>query len=281
MEHITVSLKNVAKLTLLVVEAGSYTTESGRAVDISEAQAFSCENTTLYRPQDFPAKLISQEEVPCRATVRVVDSRTTPAAESLCRSGKNVALLNFASARNPGGGFLKGAKAQEEDLCRCSGLYPTLLTQPDYYASNRKSESLIYTDHLIYSPKVPFFKTEGRGKLSEEPFLCSVITAPAPNAAELRKHPDRREEIRAAFFRRWAMVLHVAKEHGHEHLVLGAWGCGAFGNEAEDSALAVRRCLRSAPFAESFQEVLFAIPERGKRSIHNSEVFQEILSTLA
>ena len=78
-------------------------------------------------------------------------------------------MLNFASARNPGGGFLRGAKAQEEDLCRCSGLYETLLECPTYYSVNRHQKSMMYTDHIIYSPKVVFFRTGGRKPMLEKP----------------------------------------------------------------------------------------------------------------
>src|SRR5262249_60941792 len=93
---------------------------------------------------------------------------------------QNAVALNFASARNPGGGFLGGAKAQEEDLARRSALYACLLTQRPYYDANRAERSLLYTDHIIYSPSVPFFRDRALD-LVESPFCASIITAPAPN----------------------------------------------------------------------------------------------------
>jgi uncharacterized protein (TIGR02452 family) len=68
-------------------------------------------------------------------------------------------VLNFASARNVGGGFLNGARAQEEDLARSCGLFRCLETQPEYYEVNRRTASLLYTDHIIYSPRVPWFRS--------------------------------------------------------------------------------------------------------------------------
>ncbi|MEO0601399.1 MAG: TIGR02452 family protein, partial [Myxococcota bacterium] len=84
----------------------------------------------------------------------------------------DLVLLNFASARNPGGGFINGARAQEEDIARASGLYPCLLQAPVYYDANRETRSLLYTDHLTYSPRVPFVRERNR-RLLETPFLAS------------------------------------------------------------------------------------------------------------
>jgi uncharacterized protein (TIGR02452 family) len=271
------SLKGVAQEVLSLLEAGCYASESGASVHIGELQTLAEQNTRLYEPGDFPTTLADLGPTASKARITVEPATTNQAAQALFRESGDVTLLNFASARNPGGGFLKGAKAQEEDLCRCSGLYPCLLTQPDYYQRNRQCESLIYTDHLIYSPRVPFFKDRGRGPYLDEPYLCNVITGPAPNAAELRKNPSATPLLVEGFLRRWAMVLWVAQEQGHQNLVLGAWGCGAFGNEAVHSAEAVFKCLHSSRFAESFREVIFAIPDRGKRSSHNLEVFRKIL----
>ena len=94
-------------------------------------------------------------------TIEVTAETTQHAARRLVESESvaDLVLLNFASARNAGGGFINGAKAQEEDLCRCSGLYQCLISQRGYYDANRKQESALYTDHLIYSPNVPWFRT--------------------------------------------------------------------------------------------------------------------------
>src|SRR5262249_31356994 len=142
-----------------------------------------------------------------------------------------VVALNFASAKNPGGGFLSGAKAQEEDLARCSALYTSQITQRAYYDANRAHGSMLYTDHIIYSPDVPFFR-DARLELLEAPFLLSIITAPAPNAGEASRHGrGEADKVRRTLEARAGKVLAVAAAHGHTCLVLGAWGCGVFRNE--------------------------------------------------
>ena len=174
----------------------------------------------------------------------------------------DVVLLNFASAKNAGGGFLNGAKAQEEDLCRSSGLYLCQLEQPDYYAANRAEKSMLYTDHILYSPRVPFFRVSGDGLLNEC-FYPSVITAPAPNAGVfLQREPHGAAALAAALQRRADYVLAVAKHQAQKNLVLGAWGCGVFRNPPEQVAAAFAQSLRQPEFADCFERIVFAIYDR-------------------
>ena len=163
----------------------------------------------------------------------------------------------YASARNPGGGFINGAKAQEEDLARCSGLYPCLLQQPDYYEANRNCASLIYTERIIYSPQVPWFRTRSRNLLDYF-FLASVITAPAPNAGQvLRRDPQASARIESALRRRTGYVLAVARDRGHRSLLLGGWGCGVFCNDPSMVADAFGQWLAAPEFQGCFDRVIF------------------------
>ena len=190
---------------------------------------------------------------------------------------QDVVVLNFASARNPGGGFLGGAKAQEEELCRCSGLYRTLLTQPHYYKHNREQKTLLYSDFLIYSPGVPFIRLSTNEPFLERPFVVSVVTAPAPNAGALsRNEPGAASHLPSTFERRWANVLAVAEHNRNRSLVLGAWGCGAFRNNAATVAATARSTLRSARFDGVFERVVFAIPGAGQRSLENLRAFRRV-----
>ena len=182
--------------------------------------------------------------------------------------------LNFASARNPGGGYVRGARAQEEDLARCSTLYQTQLTQRGYYDANRETKSLLYTDHIIYSPSVPFFRDE-QYELLDESVPVSVITAPAPNAGEvLRQGQAGEREIEQTLRRRAGMVLAVAEDQEVRHLVLGAWGCGVFRNDPYMVADAFGVWLESPRFAKSFESIVFAIYVRGGES-RTLEAFRE------
>lgn len=257
------SLKGVAKETLSILEAGRYIAPSGKTVEFLAEQQAAVAGTMLYTPEQAYALL--EEQAGCNSTsqptIEVTDETTQIAARRLVQVEEctDLVLLNYASARNPGGGFIRGAKAQEEDLARCSGLYPCLLTQPTYYEANRAQDSLLYTDHGIYSPRVPWFRTRSR-ELLESVFLASVITAPAPNAGQaLRRDLDAGPAIATALQRRAGIVLAIARANGHRSLLLGAWGCGVFRNQPDMVANVFGEWLAGTHFQGCFDRVVFAI----------------------
>lgn len=276
-ERNTMSIHSSALEILDIVEQGGYTAPSGKLVDIRSRQAAATERTALFRPGQLDSLFAEPGGVGGFPTVSVVDGTTQDAARSLAAEHGSVVLLNFASARNPGGGFLGGARAQEEEVCRCSGLYSTLLTQGRYYDENRAERSALYTDHIIYSPEVPFFRISAKDPWLEEPFFASVITAPAPNAGAIKQNRSgETSKIPETFERRWRNVLLVAAHYGHRVVLLGAWGCGAFQNDPEVASKTVLPWLRSPRFAGCFDRVVFAIPDGG-RSGQNLTAFRKVL----
>ncbi len=263
------SLKGVAKQTLDVIEHGGYEAPCGRWMSIAEEVRAAVEGTELFTP-DTLATLALASEKPSPPRIDVTDETTQQAARRLVQDEhvNDLVLLNYASARNAGGGFISGAKAQEEDLTRCSALYPCLLAQPAYYEVNRAQSSLLYTDHIIYSPRVPFFRVRSRDAPMATPYLVSVISAPAPNAGQaLRRDPNAGPAIREALRRRARYVLAVAAARGHRNLLLGAWGSGVFRNDPAEVADAFAAPLSST---DAFDRVVFAIP---KGRLPNHDVF--------
>ena len=202
---------------------------------------------------------VAQAEASHEPLVEVTDETTLEACRRLTSDSAvgDVFALNFASAKNPGGGFLSGARAQEESLARSSALYPSLQTAQAYYVANRSHRDSYYTDCAIFSPAVPVFR-EDDGTLLAEPYAVSFLTYPAVNAGALRKSGDFDEaKVEDTMRRRIADVLAFAAAEGYRTLVLGAWGCGAFGNDvnviarlfAEALAAPVRRCFDRVTFA--------------------------------
>lgn len=257
------SLSTHAEDTLAIVARGSYVASSGATVDVRALVDAAVSGTRLYRPEDFDG-LASPARSEGPARFEVTGETTAEAARRLVavEGETNVLALNFASAKNPGGGFLRGAKAQEEDLARCSALYTCQLTQRAYYDANRASGSMLYTDHMIHSPDVPFFKDDRLAPL-DAPFVVSILTAPAPNAGEAR---NRREagRVTEVLDDRAGKVLAVAADRGHSTLVLGAWGCGVFRNDPVEVAKIFERHLASERFRGAFSRVVFAIYDRSK-----------------
>lgn len=258
------SLKGVAKQVLAILDEGAYVAPSGKRVDIRAAFEAACARTKLLTPEALAN--IEVQSGTRAGRIEVTGETTQVCGHRLVGEGaERVCVLNFASARNPGGGFLGGARAQEEDVCRCSALYPCLLEAPTYYDVNRAHPDSIYTDHLIYTPDVPFFKTKGRGDLLETPFELSVLTAPAPNTgAVLKRDPDAGAAIREAFERRARYVLAAMADEGHHAIVLGAWGCGAFRGDPEMVADVFAGALED--FAGVFEHVVFPVfdPREGE-----------------
>jgi uncharacterized protein (TIGR02452 family) len=112
-----------------------------------------------------------------------------------------------------------------------------------------------YTNYAVYSPDVPVLRDD-EGDLLDPYYLCSFITAPAVNAGAVR---DRsRHTIRAEMARRVRKVLTIAAGHGHDAVVLGAWGCGVFKNDPDDVAELFRESL-GGEFHGAFARVVFAV----------------------
>jgi uncharacterized protein (TIGR02452 family) len=263
----SMSLKETATQTLQILNDGYFLAPDGRRVDIEPALTNAVAGTKLYTPERASALRQRPNAAPShQLSLEVTDETTQIAARRLVESESvtDLVLLNFASARNHGGGFINGAKAQEEDLCRCSGLYQCLLSQSTYYEANRACESALYTDHLIYSPNVPWFRTRSRDQPNTL-FLASVITAPAPNAGVvLTKELRPLSDVEATLRKRAGLVLAVAADNGHRTILLGAWGCGVFQNDPGLVADAFGTWIESSSFARAFDRVVFAIYDRSK-----------------
>ena len=252
-----------AKETVAICEAGFYLAPSGKRVEIATAIKKAVAGTVLYSSENTPKPKDCQSAVATH--IEVVNETACEAITRLQEQGGHVGCLNFASAKNAGGGFLTGAQAQEEALARSSALYPCLLQAPQYYERNRANRSTIYLDLLIYSPLVPFFRND-EGMLLEQPILASVITAPAPNAgAVMQNEPQNAGAIEPALRRRAELVLTIAKAHGIERLVLGAWGCGVFRNDPKLVAAVFADLLKpTGKFTSVFSQVVFAVFDRSE-----------------
>ena len=249
--------KTAARLgqhTLEILEHGAYVAPSGARVEIARALASARERTLSLR---FDAALPPPPEAPSRATrIEVSGETTLEASLRLHREHGEVLALNFASARHPGGGFARGARAQEESLARSSGLFACIDGDP-MYAHHETVRDPMYSDWAILSPDVPVFRDDA-GTLLEEPWPCAFLTCAAVNAkVVLERDASRGDEIRERMQRRVARVLSIARAFSHRHLVLGAWGCGVFGNEPRVLAELFDEGLRA--HAGAFEHVVFAI----------------------
>jgi uncharacterized protein (TIGR02452 family) len=185
--------------------------------------------------------------------IQVTNETTLGASRRLVESGLEPLALNFANGVHPGGGFLVGARAQEEAICRSSALYQTLVGDPMYDAHRRRPRP-DSTDWAIYSPDVPVFRTDD-GTTLRHPWLLSILTCAAPYAPAIGQ-PEAGDLLR----RRIQRVLVLARAHGYAALVLGAWGCGAFGNDVRRTASDFRQALEGE-FSGAFSDIVFAIAD--------------------
>mgnify|MGYP003880738005 FL=1 len=242
-------------------------------MDLHTNVQYALEHSKLYLPNESPQVV---REDTFETKIEVLNCTSLEACHQL--RGLNPMCLNFASAKNPGGGFLGGSAAQEESLARSSALYPTLLRHQEYYNSNRAHGSCFYLDYMIYSPLVPVFRTDD-GELLKEPELVSFLTAPAVNTGVvLNKEPKREHEIPIVMAQRIDKVLSIALAQGHKHLVLGAWGCGVFRNDPVQIANLFAEALNSDKFATGFESIIFAVLDR-KEPMHRFEAFRSVFKT--
>jgi uncharacterized protein (TIGR02452 family) len=179
------ALEEIARDTMRIVEAGGFVASDGSWVSLEPGIRGAVAGTRTYSPEELDALLDREPRSSGnRMRVEVTGETTQEATHRLAADGGGeLVLLNFASATRAAGGFLRGAKAQEEDLARCSALYECLRTQTEYYALHRMRDTPLYSDAMIYSPRVPFFRLRSESRL-DHAYEASVITAAAPNSTE-------------------------------------------------------------------------------------------------
>lgn len=257
------SRAKIAEDTLQILDAGRYRSPLGKSVEIAEALSYAKTNSQLYTPEQFDELRAQRRQVlkqaePWETKFEVRNASTLEAARSLVTANPQaeVMALNFASAKNPGGGFRGGSRAQEESLARSSGLYPCIAQMTTMYETNKQFGSCLYTDHMIFSPKVPVIRDD-EGELLEEPYLLSFLTAPAVNAGAVKQKETHL--IEPTMLRRMEMLLSLAVVQQQQTLVLGAWGCGVFKNEPERVAGWFHKFLAGPEFQQAFRQVTFAV----------------------
>lgn len=269
----------VFRHTCDVIRRGSYRVD-GDDVHLQEAipQLGQASFYTRPEPLEMPA-----QESRVATTIAVHNADCVEVAQLLRLAGLRPAVLNMANRQTPGGGVLGGAGAQEENLFRRSDLYVSLYPFADsceQYAlvrDKRHSYPLDRRTGGIHSPRVTFFRaSEANGyRLLKAPFSASVITVPAINGPELVIGPEglrivdalvepTREKIRT--------ILRIAGHHGHDALVLGAFGCGAFRNPPAHVAELFAEVFREPEFDGRFRIIDFAIlDDHNSRKSHNPD----------
>jgi uncharacterized protein (TIGR02452 family) len=241
--------------TVSIVTAGGYTGPAGNHVDV-RAAADAARDATVEYPPEHQLTLPPSRNAHTQFSV---ENDTVLAVGRRMAANGPVAALNFAAATSPGGGFLHGARAQEESIARSSALFSALEGRA-MYPFHRARRDAMYTDYVLYSPAVPVFRTDS-GDLLDEPWLLSVLTCPAVNGAALEKYaPARPGEIEAVMTTRTAKMLAVAAAHDVRRFILGAWGCGAFGLDPQMMA-AIFHDAFTGLFRGVFDEIVFAVTD--------------------
>ena len=253
-----------AQETLQIIDRGYYTV-NGKQIDIVQSIRQSVDKTQLYSSdtldclQNEIQKAIVKNNFQTRITVQ--NCTSIEAASQLLKTDGKAGCLNFASAKNPGGGFLSGAQAQEESLARNSALYPALTKfQREMYEYNRSLNTCLYSDCMIYSPDVVFFKNDA-GELLPQPFLLDILTSPAVNVGAIIKNkPSELTQVEQTMLSRIDKMLAVFVLQKVEKLILGAWGCGVFQNKPEDvAAYFAHYLMGKGKYVKCFREIIFAV----------------------
>ena len=221
----------------------------------------------------------------CKITVSNKDS--FEAARDIQRDisdkEEKVLVLNFANATHSGGGVRRGARAQEEDLCRKSTLLFSLESDDasKYYACHKKYKEIIASHGMIVSPNVEIIK-DTNYELLDETKIVSVLTCAAPINTNHISQIILEDDYEVLLYDRIKYMLFIAAYLGYKHLVLGAWGCGAFSNDAELIARLFKKaleepCIGNISVKNYFKTIEFAVLCKSKNT-YNYDCFQKVFS---
>lgn len=247
----------LAPSTWQILQQGHYVNHQQQRNYIAEAANLAVAKTRLYTPENL-------EQLPGRlkrnalATVFETTRESSLVATRRLQQGrtKRIMCLNFASPMALP--CFSNSSTQEGSLINGSALLPCLQTAEAFYKYHQTQHNSLYSDHMVYSPNVPFFKND-EGQLLDSPYYCSIITAAAASAGAINQlEPHNNRFIEQTMRVRIRKMLTLCAVQGYEYLVLGAWGCGQMKNNPEMMAELFSEKLTDH-FAGCFRHIVFAI----------------------
>ncbi len=277
---------NAFRETTNIIKAGYYTSQSGKQVKLDMQDMIDggrCYHKDLGR--------VDAPEVEGGTNVMVEKGDCLKVAERLVREGYNPALLNFASGGHPGGGVEGGARAQEETICRRSTLTRSIFSFDRYYATkygyeHRSGNNYPISRSLdfsaIYSPKVTVFREAGQDyTLMDEPFQIGVITNSALNmngCYSIKLTPDGHmpEAAKGIALNKIRTIMRIGLIKGHDSLVLGAFGCGAFKTPPFEMAQFFKQVIEEPEFKNRYRLITFAILSDHNDRSGNLAAFEKV-----
>lgn len=296
--------KNIANETLDIIDKGYYINKNRKRVELRELIDNAVKGTKLicgstnkefrsnednindivneerdnYYVSNYSKTNVNTTNHNLLNTISIVNNTTIDTIVELRKKSisGNIIALNFASAKNPGGGFQTGANAQEESIARASALYPCLIRYKEFYEYHKKQGSPLYSNRIIYSPDVPIFRDD-EGNLLYNPILCSFITSPAVNAKVARNRGIKECVIRNTMKSRIKEILDLALNKQPKAIVLGAFGCGVFGNIPKDVARMFALELMENRDRFKDIEVIFSIYDNNGETVN---IFSKELKSL-
>lgn len=275
--------EKIFKETTADIQRGWYKAPSGHAWTLDTKTID--EGSRCYHEELPP---VTCDRVPGGTRIVVLGEDCLVTAERLVGRDYNPALLNFASGGHPGGGVERGSRAQEETICRRSTLTRSIFTfdakyakrygYPHHEGANYPLDNLDFS--AIYSPGVTVFREGKECTYMEHPYSVAVITCAALNlngTHRLKLTPDKRmpEEAVAITLNKVRTIFRIALLHGHDSLVLGAFGCGAFKNPPDQVAAIFHEVLEETEFKDRFRVVTFSIIEDHNSKNRNLNAFQQ------
>lgn len=259
--------ERIASENTSIFNQGFYWLGSQR-IDVKSRIEESIKETVIFAPYwNHNNPNISETKAKITPKILIENIDTVEASLEQKKKYGSSCLLNFASATTPGGGYLQGSSAQEEGICRRTDLYPILVSQTSLYDWSRKNlRGGLYSNWCYFSPKVIVIRNSNMTlKLPEK---IGVLTSPAPNK---KRFSGSEEEIKKSLEERCELILKTAIACDQKNLVLGAFGCGAFGNDPIVVANIWKNLLNKYPY---FENITFAILCRYEQD--NIEAFKKV-----
>lgn len=268
---------NMLKDTLQILKQGYYE-KNGKKIKL-KLSGEEMENIQVYLPDDVQRNAGCEDFNPpfvmggrCGHGCENIDSfalarKQLEDTSLLSGDDSGILVLNFANSVHPGGGVRNGARAQEEDLCRKSSLLVSLESREakKYYEYNKSLHTYMGSDALMITPQVEIIKDE-KGELLDETVVVSVLTCAAPMVSRGKEGMSESEYEEMVYNRIMGMLKCVAYL-GYKRLVLGAWGCGAFGNDAHVMSDLFYKALKEINYnghgeKDLFRSIEFAVFDR-------------------